>query len=44
MVTKLQEVKDMHGQWQNVQRENLQVEGWSFFAGVPTAWPPSARR
>lgn len=40
-LTKMQEADDTHGQWQNVQRENLQVEGWSYFAGSQVTWPPA---
>lgn len=40
-LTRMQEADDTHGQWQNVQKDNLQVEGWSFFAGTPVTWPPA---
>lgn len=43
-LTRMQEADDTHGQWANVQKDNLQVEGWSFFAGTPVTWPPAGAR
>lgn len=43
-LVKIQEADDTHGQWQNVSKDNLQVEGWSFFAGTPVTWPPQNGR
>lgn len=40
-LTKMQEASDTHGQWQNVQKDNLAVDGWSYFAGVNVSWPPT---
>lgn len=40
-LVRMQEADDTHGQWQNVSKENTQVEGWSYFAGAPVSWPPS---
>lgn len=41
-LTKIQEADDTHGQWQNVDKDKLQVEGWGFFPGTPVTWPPTA--
>jgi uncharacterized protein len=39
-LTKIQEADDTHGQWQNVDKDKLQVEGWGYFPGTPVTWPP----